>query len=136
MAFQSKKFTFVLYTIIVGFFVCGKFLAIINLGSVACKHTHFYVYTSTKMNRNYFFKARLLNFFWNEVNCQCPQPWTKLANRRWYLLAEEKRVTFKEAKAYCKEQGGYVVDISSESEYITLSIKLGKQQIYMGELIL
>ena len=67
--------------------------------------------------------------FSNEVNSQCPLPWTKLANGRSYLLAEDKRVTFEEAKSYCKEHGGYIVDISSESEYITLSIKLGKDKI-------
>ena len=49
-----------------------------------------------------------------------------LSNRRWYLLAEDKRLTFSDAKSYCKAHGGYIVDVSSESEYITLSIKLGK----------
>jgi hypothetical protein len=96
----------------------------------ACIITHFYIYTSTEINRNQFFKIVCLIFL-NEVNSQCPLPWTKLANKRWYLLAEDKRVTFEEAKSYCKEQGGYVVDISSESEYITLSIKLGKEQSYI-----
>ena len=62
----------------------------------------------------------------NTVNGHCPSPWKKLSNRRWYLLAEDNRLTFSDAKSYCKAHGGYIVDVSSESEYITLSIKLGK----------
>ena len=58
-------------------------------------------------------------------NSTCPPPWKKIANSKWYLFAEDKRASFAAAKSYCKERGGYIVDITSESEYITLSIKLG-----------
>ena len=59
------------------------------------------------------------------ANSTCPPPWKKIANGKWYLFAEDKRASFATAKSYCKERGGYIVDITSESEYITLSIKLG-----------
>ena len=55
----------------------------------------------------------------------CPLPWRQLANRRWYLMAEDNFGTFAEVSKYCKNNGGYVVDISSDAEYFTLAIKLG-----------
>ena len=117
----TQKLNFVVSALFLHFILCGKYFAV-----NACYFETTAESSMYSIIKNYYNANETILVIRHTVNGHCPSPWTKLSNRRWYLLAEDKRLTFSDAKSYCKAHGGYIVDVSSESEYITLSIKLGK----------
>lgn len=54
----------------------------------------------------------------------CPDPWFQLQNGEWYLLSGN-RATYSQVDTFCRGLHGYVVNISSQSDYRAIKQHLG-----------
>ena len=56
----------------------------------------------------------------------CPKPWIKSENGYWYHLNENITRSFENTEKYCINQGGYVANVSSYTDYKSILSAVGK----------
>ena len=84
-------------------------------------------FKSSNMYRSIEFNSNL----WSIVDrISCPRPWVQSnsGNGNWYHFSENKTGSFKDIEKYCQKLGGYVVNISSKTEYELIGETIGKNE--------
>ena len=65
---------------------------------------------------------------------QCPKPWKKSNNGYWYHLFESTKRSFEDTEKYCINQGGYVANISSYTDFESIGSAIGKINEYRNRI--